>query len=743
MYHEVTPFLELTALILIYSVLAETRSVHGAISILAPQVPWRKIRFASDVRCKLRHRYVKLRLWAIIVGVGVTICSNATAESDLSEVAPLVISITRQLESSFYLPASIDVVDSEQIQEGQPRINLSETLQQMPGIVAQNRHNFARDEQISSRGFGARAQFGVRGVRLIADDIPLTMPDGQGQTGMIDLNSAQRIEVMRGPYSAIYGNSSGGVIQVFTEDGPKIPTAEVDIEVGSFDTSRIGSKFGGQSGDLNYLLSASQLKTSGYRQHSAAIRRLFNTKLKYKVSSASDFSIVVSALHDPDSQDPLGLTKVQAEEDPQQAVPAAFLFNTRKTVEHHQVGVAYERRLGNDHTIYANGYLGGRDVTQFLPFTGSYGLSSGGVVDLDRGFGGAELRWHGNSILGGTPFTWTVGIENDRQDEQRKGYVNDFGEIGELRRDEDNTVSNIDEYFQAKCQVTQKWNINAGLRHSRVVFKSDDFFVTQTNPDDSGSVTYTSNNPVAGVVYRATPRLNLYSSYGRGFETPTFTELAYRPDGTSGLNFDLQPSTSDNFELGAKVLIGTTGRIYLAAFHVDTRNEIIVADSVNGRTSYRNAESTRRVGMEVEANAELGSGFSYNFSYSYIDAVFKDDGASAGNQLPGVPRTMAYAELMWRHYPTGLYSALNILWRDKMYVDDTNSEYADSYTVANYRIGISDSVGFWFYKAFIRIDNIFDEAYVGSIIVGDRNGRYYEPAPERSYLVGASVGYIF
>ena len=464
---------------------------------------------------------------------------------------PVVVTATRRAERSFDVPASVDSIDGATIREGQPAINLSESLVRVPGIFAANRSNYAQDIQISSRGFGARATFGVRGVRLYQDFIPATMPDGQGQTGSFSLLSAQRIEALRGPFSTLYGNASGGVIAVFTEDPPASPVVDVAASVGSYRSYNVGIKAGGTVGRVGYVIAANGFGTDGYRDHSAATRDVVNAKLVWAAGEATRVTLIGSSQHQPDSQDPLGLTQAQVDANPRQADPAAELFDTRKTVNQMQGGVAVEHSLAPSTTLRVTGYAGHRQIGQYLALTGIGPTSSGGVVNLDRDYGGLGARLIWRSDLAGGPLTVSVGIDGDRMSETRQGFVNDFGTQGALRRDEDDTVQSGDVYLEMQWQALAALSLTLGVRSSRVRYEAVDHYVTAQNPDDSGARTYTNTSPIAGLVFHAREDLNLYLSYGQGFETPTFAELAYRPVGP-GLNFALEPALATAFEVGLK-----------------------------------------------------------------------------------------------------------------------------------------------------------------------------------------------
>jgi iron complex outermembrane receptor protein len=692
----------------------------------------------------------------LLGSAGVLAQDGATpAAGNPVQLAPIVVTPTRTEQSSFDLPVSIDAFTQDQIQDSQPQVNLSEALVRAPGVVANTRQNYAQDLQISIRGFGARSTFGVRGIRIIADGIPLTMPDGAGQAANIDLNSARQIEVMRGPFSALYGNSSGGVINVFTEDGPQDFTVTGSAWAGSFDASKIGLKIGGQQGAVNYIFDASRFDTEGFREHSAATRDTVNGKVRLDVSESTAVTLVMNYLNQPETQDPLGLDKAQLAQDREQAGTNAEAQNTRKSIENSQAGVVFDHKLSAEDSVRLMAYSGQRTVQQFL------GITLRGVIDLNRDFGGLDLRWTRRTALMERPFTFTAGVNYDNMDEARKAFDNNAGTIGSLVRNEDNTVYNFDQFAQAEWQLADKWSISGGVRHTSVKFKSEDHFITGANGDDSGSIKFTNTSPVAGLVYKVTPSLNVYGNVGKGFETPTFAELAYRSTSATvnGFNFDLKPAESTNYELGVKAYVGTGTRINAAVFRTDTKNEIVVFNNASGRSVFQNVDSTSREGVEVGVASEFGNGFTGAFSYTYIDAKFDNSFGTCvgfcssvagpnttvpeGNKIPGIPANMVYAELGWRYAPIGFSTAVEARWMDEVFANDLNDESAQDYTIVNIRAGLAQRIGSWRLTEFARVDNVFDEEYVGSVIVNEANGRYYEPAPGTNYTVGISVSCQF
>jgi iron complex outermembrane receptor protein len=653
----------------------------------------------------------------------------------------VVVTATRVDQPSLEIPASIDRVYAEELREGRPQVNLSESLGRVPGIVVLNRQNYAQDLQVSSRGFGARAAFGVRGIRLIADGIPASMPDGQGQAATFDLGTASRIEVLRGPFSSLYGNASGGVINVLTEDGPPVPTAEAGFHAGSYDTLRGSLKFGWQRETVGYITNVSHFESDGYRDHSAVRRDQLNSKVKLSLSEDTRLTLVGMALHQPDTQDPLGLTAAQVAQNPRQVVPGAVTFNTRKSIDHDQVGVTLDHALSGVTRLQATAWGGTRDVEQFLAFQGDTpATTSGGVVNLDRAFGGGALRLFADASLAGRPLRIATGLEYERMAERRKGFVNNNGVAGALRRDEDNVVDSTGLYAQGEWRFAARWSAHAGLRTSRVKFESTDDYIVGANPDDSGAVDFSATTPVAGLLYRLDAQTSLYANYGRGFETPTFVELAYRNAGT-GLNFDLQPSRSRHVEAGVKAVRPGLARVNVAVFDIETRDEIVVDVSSGGRTTFRNAGRTERRGIELGAETLLAGPFEARAAYTWLDAVYAEDfgTTAAGNQLPGVPKEQIYFEGAWRYAPWGMRVALELLHRSRVPVNDLNSEFAASFSVVNAVIGFEQRGERWRLNEFLRVDNVGDKSYVGSVIVNDGNGRYYEPAPERNALIGVQA----
>lgn len=676
----------------------------------------------------------------------------------------VVVTGSRVEHSSFDLPAAIDVVDAARIGADQARINASEALVAVPGIAVNNRQNYAQDLQISSRGFGARSAFGVRGIRLVADGIPASMPDGQGQVATFNLDRAERIEVMRGPMSSVYGNHSGGVIQMFTADGKGAPSVEGGFVGGSYGLRKADVAAQGEVGGLGYVFDASRLTSDGFRDHSAVEREQSFAKLSFRPDADSRLVFVANGFSQT-ADDPLGLTWGKYQSEPEGVENPALLYNTRKRIDHYQGGLSYERRFG-EHALHLSAYVGQRSVIQYqsiprfvqlvtpaTPANDPKRRHSGGVIDFDREFSGMAGRWVGNYSLAGGKLTTTFGMDYEQSSDERRGYENYLsatilGVKGALRRDEKDSVASFDQYAQAEWQG-ERWGFTGGLRHSKVEFDVKDHYIATGNGDDSGKASYEKTTPMLAVLYRLSPAANLYVSAARGFETPTLGELFY--SGADGsFSFDLKPATSTHYEAGIKALVGNDSRIDVALFQVKTRDELVVAASSGGRTSYRNAGETLRRGLELAIDSRWSGNVTSRLAYTGLDAHYEKafttptTTVAAGKRLPGIAAHTLFGEVAWRHPASGFHAAVEGIVRSKMYVEDTNTrQAAPSYGVANLRLGVERRYGPVLLRGFARLDNIFDRQYVGSVIVGDGNGRYYEPAPGRNWLAGVSVSHRF
>ena len=652
----------------------------------------------------------------------------------------VVVTATRSQARAFDVPAAISAVDSDVIRNAGPMVNMSESLVRVPGITVLNRQNYAQDLQLSIRGFGARSTFGIRGVRVIVDGIPATMPDGQGQVSNVDLPSTARVEVLRGPLAILYGNAAGGVVQVFTDPGAPQPTVNAGGAGASFDTQRYGAGFAATSGANRYLIDASHFETGGYRDHSSAQRTVANAKWTWEPTAATRIDTVVNILDQPLALDPLGLTRAQWDENPRQAPQVAYTQDASKTVRQEQAGTVLDHRFDDGTTLQGRVYFGTRDLDNKLSTPLAAQLpptSSGGIVSFDRVYSGTALQLARRFDLGdGASGRVLAGLEYDRMNDDRRGYINNAGERGMLRRDEDDLVYNTDALVQATFDFGSKWSAVAGVRASRVRFDTRDRYIAPGNPDDSGTLDYRSSNPVGGVTWRASPDWNLYVNAGRGFETPTFTELAYRNEG-SGLNTDLKASRSDHFEAGTKWRPAREHAFEAAVFDIRTKDEIVVDTNVGGRSTFRNAGGTTRRGVEAMYQAAWSPRLQTYVSFTALDARFDN-----GNRLPGTPERNAFAEATWLP-ADGWHMAAEVQHLGRIYVNDANDDHAPAWTVFNLRAGARLRMGSLEVEPLLRLENATGRKYAGSVIVNEANRRFFEPAPPRSWMFSITARHRF
>jgi iron complex outermembrane receptor protein len=558
---------------------------------------------------------------------------------------------------------------------------------------------------------------------------------------------------MRGPFSALYGNSSGGVVQILTRDGAKEPTISGGITFGSFNTQRESLTLEGQEGDLNYVMNGSHLSTDGYREHSEATRDMLHTKLSYKASDATKVTLVASALNQHNSQDPLALTPAQFKEDPQQAGTNAELTDARANKKQVQAGLVIEHAISEQENVSLMGYYGTRTSDGYLAVAG------GRLSAIDRQFGGLDAKWTYKDNVAGKPYTIVAGLNYDNMEDDRTQFPTLNGvKVATLNRNETQTVHNFDQYIQATFEPSVRWLLAAGVRHTKIKFKVDDKMpvVLPNDPDSSGSIEYSNTSPILGATFKVTPAFNLYANYGEGFETPTFIEMTYvgNPNLGKGPNLGLKPSKSRNYEVGAKSFIGDNTRVNLALFKVETEKEIVVDRGIGTTASFKNAGDTERHGLELAIESTLPLNFGIYAAYTLMSAEFKDQfqfcnnvtctttsTVNSGNKIPGAYTSNTYAEVSWKYPALGFSTALEGIYFSDVYTNDINQIKADSYAIFNLRGSFTQNMGNWSIGEFARIDNLTDKAYVSSVRVN--TSAAYDSGAPRNWTVGLNANYKF
>lgn len=670
-------------------------------------------------------------------GAGVAMAQETQDSTKI--LSPVVVTATRTEQDSFDLPMAIDKVEKSSIQDAQLRMTLSESLARVPGVTAPNRNLASSDPQISSRGFGSRSTFGTRGIRVYLDGIPISNPDGIGNPGNVDLGIVESVEVMRGPFSALYGNSSGGVIQLFSEKAPATPQLKADYYSGSFNTHRSEVQAAGTQNGVEYLLDYSDFSSNGFRAQSKNNKAQATAKLGVNVSEDTKLTTIINWF-DQFAQDPGGLDASQVRQNPAQATINNVNNNARVYRGNKQVGFNLEKRVNADNAINFITYAGER-------FTYSY-IATGAATwrnsRIDRSFYGAEVRWTNSGKLLDRNYSLTAGLTVGQMEDDRK----DISNANVTSRNELQKARNVDQYVQGLWSVAERWDLHGGVRHTKVSQSVRDYLPT-VNGNGTGSVDYDKTTPVIGAVFKATPTLNFYANVGKGFETPTMIEVSYSDTTGNGPNLGIKPSTNTSIEVGSKWMASDSTRLNLALFDISTENELVVTANSGAYTVYGNAAKTKRQGAELAVDTRFTRDLSGFLSYSFIDATFDQtytangNTISKGNVIPGTYRQQFYGELAWKHQPIGFQTAVEARYNSKVYATDTNTASNDAYTIVNLRASLQQSFGKWKVTEYARVENVFDKAYVGAIRVNDSNLRYYEPAPGRNYIVGIKANYAF
>jgi iron complex outermembrane receptor protein len=699
----------------------------------------------------MRRPSKQSRLVQSLTFLGV-ISTLPVAAQTLQEV---VVSASRSAQRSFDAPAAVQSVAREVIQGAGPQVNLSESLSRVPGLTILDRQNYAQDLQVSIRGFGARSAFGIRGIRLLIDGIPATTPDGQGQGSSISLTSTDHIEVLRGPLAQLYGNSSGGVIQAFSKAAPKEAEVGYQYYVGSYGLHRADYQFGDTVGTVGILADYSTMTIDGYRANSATERKQFNGKLGFDLNDQLRVNMVFNQFDMPLALDPLGLTRKQLNADPSQAGTGAQPFFVRKTVLQNQLGSSATYTLNQDQSITGRAYYGTRDNLQYQVGTAAGTPNAGGAwTGLNRAYNGLGLQYNAHALWSGTPVEWAAGYEFDRSREFRQSGAAKLGQKNTTTRSEDNQSENSDLFVQGSARVSDQVSVTTGLRYSTVRFVSDDYYIAPGDPNGSGDVSYQATNPVLGLTWHTSDDLNLYANYGKGFETPTLVEMAYKFDPTNALvgqfNTTLNASSSQHYELGAKWTPTPGTRLDLALYQINTVDELVVASSGNGKTVYKNAPGTTRTGWELSGSTQLTPQLSFNASASMIDAQYSQRWTSngttiaSGNKLPGIPQSFLFSELAWTSEPAaaakqGLRLGVELVQAGRLYANDLNTESADGHTVLNLSASQRWAWAKGTLTAYARLNNVSDERYVGSVIVNQAASQFYEPGLPQNWTLGLSL----
>jgi iron complex outermembrane receptor protein len=682
------------------------------------------------------------------------LASVAGGQDTVPRRLPPVVTVTRDVgRSPLDLPYAISSTRPDSIIPGQSHTLVEQTLALLPGVTVANRSNPSQDTRVSIRGFGARSAFGVRSIRVLRDGMPLTLPDGQTPIDYLDLEAVSRVESIRGTASALYGNASGGVIDLRTAPAPLEPAAaQARWWAGPNGMRRTTLLFGGPTSALSYQGNIGRTENSGYREF--ARQRLTNSFARVSGTLAgTDFALVGLGLDMPVAQNPGALTKSQVDSAPRMADPLSIRKIARKEVDQIQIGLSARRPIPRDGEVVVQGYTGTRSLYNPLTFA---------VVGVDRRLGGAAGRVTLPFATGDVVNRVSVGVDFQRLNDARKNWANCNAvptanascptvniDKGVLQLDQREIVSSLGPYLRDEVEIG-KLRATAGVRADNIRFEVHDNFLTD-NRDDSGERTLHAVSPMFGAAFRLAPAASVYANLSSAFETPTTTELGNQPDGSAGLNRDLKPQYSTTFETGVKGILAAGIEYDVAAFQTNVRDELIPFEipNGNGRTYFRNAGRTQRRGVEVALGTQFGMPVgrgTIDASYSLSNFRFGDfqvgTNQYSGNRIPGIPQHVFQMSATWR--VRDLFLTADGTSKSRVFVNDANAASAPGYAVVNARAGLNAAVGKPWLMPVVGVLNMLDRRYIGSVAVNASGAslaatKFYEPAPGRTWLIGLSA----
>jgi iron complex outermembrane recepter protein len=651
---------------------------------------------------------------------------------DLITITVTAPGLSRDL---LHTPAAVAVVGDRDLRQGRQALQLDEALNRVPGVLFQNRYNFAQNLRISIRGFGARAPFGVRGIRLRVDGLPETLPDGQSQVDTIDLESAQRVEVIRGPAAAIYGNAAGGVIDVRTadriDDGRNI---ELRGQSGSNGFRRLGARAGVAGEATLAHVSAWDMAHDGWRAQARTEKRLAHARLRHAPDPRRSHTWLFTALDQPLGEDPGGLTLSEVAANRRQAAPGALALDAGQQVRQQRIGWVYRDRAALPGEFTARAFYTRRDFEQQLPFAGA------SLIAFDRDFYGAGADYTGNARLGTRPLYYIFGVEASRQRDDRRRYeVDGTGTVVAQFQDALEAASAAGLFAQADLAVAPRLDLTLAGRVDRVRFSIDDRFTTAGAA--SGARRYDEFSVMAGLGWQWRPAHRVYMNAGSAFETPTFTEFYDPTQPEQGFDPALEPQQAVNVEAGIKGWLGARTRYDVALFTIRTKDEIVQVATDPDR--FANAARTRRDGVELALVHDLGPALTATGAWTAARYRFRTfsgapDDTLRDKRLPGLPEQALFGELAWRG-SGGAYLIADLLYIGSRHADNANTVEVAGHVVANMRAGREWRHADHAFEVFAGINNLSDRDYFSNIRVNAAGGRYFEPAPGRNWFAGVAI----
>lgn len=659
-------------------------------------------------------------------------------------IAPLAetVTVTRAEQELSAVPQAVTVIGQETIEVGQRRASLEEALRGVPGLLVQNRRSYSVSGGVGLAIRRPQSRFGIRGLALLQDGVPITTADGTTEPGNVDIGSAGRIDVIRGPSSVLYGNAAGGVINVTTEFNPeRRVTFEPDFQFGSYGYNRQQVKVTGREGSTDYLVNVSRFETDGFREQSDAEIRQANIVVRNQISPSTEIRGVFNYYDSPFAGAPSFLNEDDARNNPRLGRDVAIAQNWFETTSQGQGGVTLEHQFSGGPRLRATGWGVTRDLE-------AHGV--GRIIDVGRGGGGFRTEALDQVSVGSLPLTWTAGfdlsVQHDDRIESRLVANPIFGGTssrGDLLVDQQENVLSLGPFVQATLEVHPQWQVNGGVRFDYYDFNAEDRKLD--DGDQSGDRNLHAVSPSVGLTYLATNGINLYTSLSTAYETPTAQELSNRPEGEGGFNQNLEPEDLTSWEIGVRGLAEPARLRYEAAVFISkVTNGLIPFERPDGVVFFTNAGEINRNGVELLLEWVPDSSFSARFAYTYSDFTFDKfllDGTDfAGNLEPGAAPHRVFAGVTHRT-PYGLTTIAQLRWNDEYFVNNANTATNWAYTVFDLRFALDRRWGDADVRPFIGLDNLFDERYNAWTIVNGFGGRFYDPSPGREVYGGVTIGF--
>ena len=650
--------------------------------------------------------------------------SSKTATITLKEVA---LEAPKLKTSRFKMPSSISSLNLIPLQGFQQQLSLQEYLRAVPGLFSLNSNNYAQDLRLSIRGFGSRAAFGIRGVKLIVDGIPETTPDGQGQVDNLPLGILRQLEVLRGPSASLYGNAAGGVVYLNTLDSLQGETIIFRATMGSYayQNYQLTTQIGGKK--TTALVHLNRTTTDGFRKFSRLEQNIFNAKIKHELSSRSRVNFQMNYTNSPKAEDPGGLKLEETEDDFMQARGRNVEYNTFEKIDQFKIGFRWEQQWGSHWDLDSYAFYSFRDFYGKLPF------ENGGIIDLFRNYYGLGTRLTYKETQEQFTHRWQLGIENSSQRDQRERFLNLKGYQGDSVFSQEERFGNFGVSLLDELQW-EKVLIRTGLRY--------DYQTLGVNTDKDNQE-YTVLNPSIGLSYAIAKNQRVFVNFSTSFETPTLSELSANPSGEEGLNLDLNPSKAINYELGWKC---QTALAYFEAtyFYIQSSNEILPyeLEDFPGRSFYRNVGATIRYGLELAATLQWNQ---WAFQASLTQAQYQFDQENEadgldGKSLPGIPNSQLFFQLDytsqadWKWVLSGEHIG-------SFYADNTNSVEIKNFQKVQFQAQKTVSLSWSEFDFFAGINNLLNTTYFDNIRLNAFGGRFYEPAPGRNFYLGTRFNF--